>query len=409
MRDQREFDVIAYGASSFVGQILARYLAAHPAHQSLRWAIAGRSEAKLQGLRSTLSESARDVPILLADASDAESLRALAARTRVLISTVGPYAIHGEPVLAACVETGTDYCDLTGETQWIARMLQGYEARAQQTGARIVHCCGFDSIPSDMGVWFLQNEARSRFGHPLPRVKMRVRAAKGGFSGGTVASLLNVIEEAQRDPTLRKQLGDPYLIAPPLADRPKRQPDVRGAVFDQDFKAWTAPFVMAAINTRVVQRSHALGKGVYGADFRYDEGVLTGRGLKGRLAATGTALGLGGFMLASAFKPTRRLLQRFALPAPGEGPSLQQQTQGFFDLRFIGKDDAGHQLRVKVTGDRDPGYGFTGRMLGEAAACLALDVPETATGGFWTPSTLLGDALLKRLRDHAQMGFEVLS
>ena len=166
---------------------------------------------------------------------------------------------------------------------------------------------------------------------------------------------------------------------------------------------------MAAINTRVVQRSHALGKGVYGADFRYDEGVLTGRGLKGRLAATGTALGLGGFMLASAFKPTRRLLQRFALPAPGEGPSLQQQTQGFFDLRFIGKDDAGHQLRVKVTGDRDPGYGFTGRMLGEAAACLALDVPETATGGFWTPSTLLGDALLKRLRDHAQMGFEVLS
>lgn len=408
MRDQREFDVIAYGASSFVGQILARYLAAHPAHQTLRWAIAGRSETKLQALRSTLSESARDIPILLADASDADSLRALAARTRVLISTVGPYAIHGEPVLAACVETGTDYCDLTGETQWIARMLQGYEARAQQTGARIVHCCGFDSIPSDMGVWFLQNEARSRFGHPLPRVKMRVRAAKGGFSGGTVASLLNVIDEAQRDPALRKQLGDPYLIAPPLADRPKRQPDLRGAVFDKDFKAWTAPFVMAAINTRVVQRSHALGGGAYGADFRYDEGVLTGRGLKGRLAATSTALGLGGFMLASAFKPTRRLLQRFALPAPGEGPSPQQQAQGFFDLRFIGKDDAGHVLRVKVSGDRDPGYGFTGRMLGEAAACLALDVPETAAGGFWTPSTLLGDALLKRLRDHAQMGFEVL-
>lgn len=409
MRDPREFDVIAYGASSFVGQILARYLAAHPAHQSLRWAIAGRSEAKLRTLRNSLGESARDIPILLADASDASGLHALAARTRVLISTVGPYAIHGEPVLAACVESGTDYCDLTGETQWIARMLQRYEVRAQQTGARIVHCCGFDSIPSDMGVWFLQNEARARFGHPLPRVKMRVRAAKGGFSGGTVASLLNVIEEAQRDPALRKQLGDPYLISPALTDRPPRQPDVRGAVFDKDFNAWTAPFVMAAINTRVVQRSHALGHGAYGPNFRYDEGVLTGRGLKGRLAATGTTLGLGGFMLASAFAPTRKLLQRFALPAPGEGPSPQQQTQGFFDLRFIGKDDAGHVLRVKVRGDRDPGYGFTGRMLGEAAVCLALDVPETAAGGFWTPSTLLGDTLLKRLRDHAQMGFEVLS
>lgn len=392
MRAAREFDVIAYGASSFVGQILARYLAAHPAHQSLRWALAGRSEAKLQALRSTLSESARDIPILLADASDAEGLRALAARTRVLISTVGPYAIHGEPVLAACVETGTDYCDLTGETQWIARMLKGYESRAQQTGARIVHCCGFDSIPSDMGVWCLQNEARARFGHPLPRVKMRVRAAKGGFSGGTVASLLNVIEEAQRDPALRKQLGDPYLIAPPVANRPKRQPDVRGAVFDRDFAAWTAPFVMAAINTRNVHRSNFLLGQAYGADFVYDEMLVTGAGEKGEAIAQAVA--------------ADKSLGADDGPKPGEGPSRAEREAGFYDVLFLGEDAAGHTLRVGVTGDRDPGYGSTSKMITEAAVCLLQDRTDTP-GGIWTPAPAMGQPLIDRLQAHAGLRFTV--
>ena len=417
----KDFDVVIFGATSFVGRILCRYFldtygadgsrtAAGAAGRQLRWAIAARSSARLDELKRELGSAASDLPGLLADAADEAALRALAARAQVVVSTVGPYALYGEPLVKVCAETGTDYCDLTGEVQWIRRMIERYESTAQTSGARIIHCCGFDSIPSDLGVFHLQQEARKQLGRPASRVKMRVRAMRGGFSGGTAASLLNVVKEVRRNPALRKELANPYSLCVAVKDAADvRQPNVGSARYDADFKAWVAPFVMAGINTRIVQRSNALSRYAYSRDFRYDEAVTTGRGLQGRLAAMATTAGLGLFMVASALAPTRALLERFLLPKPGEGPSPEAQRRGFFDLRFLGRTDDGRTLRVKVTGDRDPGYGSTAKMLGESAACLALDMPSSAlAGGFWTPATAFGERLVSRLQARAGLTFEII-
>jgi short subunit dehydrogenase-like uncharacterized protein len=255
----RSRDVVAFGATSFVGKILSSYLLEEfGTHGKLKWAAAGRSKTRLQELRDSLGTKAAKLPLVVADAADGPSLRKLCASTRVVVSTVGPYALHGEPLVRACAESGTDYCDLTGEVQWIRRMLQRYEATARESGARIVHCCGFDSIPSDMGVYFLQREARSRSGAPCTRIKMRVKAMRGGFSGGTVASLMNLVKEASVNPALRKELADPYSLCPAGSAPAVRQPEVRSAQLDPDFGAWVAPFLMGAINTRIVHRTNAL-------------------------------------------------------------------------------------------------------------------------------------------------------
>ena len=405
------FDLIVFGATSFVGRILSRYLLErHGVNGSLRWALAARSEARLSELRTTLGAQASDLALVVADAADEASLRAMCARTRVVVSTVGPYALHGEPLVKVCAQTGTDYCDLTGEVQWIRRMIDRYEASARKSGARIVHCCGFDSIPSDLGVHFLQRGAIGRFGVPCTRVKMRVKAMRGGISGGTAASLMNVVEEAAGDPALRRELSDPFSLCPPGPARGVRQPSVSFAGYDDDFGAWIAPFVMAGINTRVVHRSNALSGYAYGQGLRYDEAVIAGRGVAGGLAATGISAAMAGFMLTAAIGPSRWALRRFVLPAQGEGPSPQAQLRGFFDLRFLGRTDDGRTLRAKVTGDRDPGYGSTAKMLGEAAACLAQDLDhKDKPGGFWTPATAFGDRLIERLQAHAGVRFELVA
>lgn len=402
-------DLIVYGATSFVGQIITRYLAEHFGTQGrLKWAIAGRSEEKLAGLRGSLGLAAGKLPIVLADAADEAALRRMCVSTRVVLSTVGPYALYGEPLVKVCAATGTDYCDLTGEVQWVRRMIRSYEGAARKSGARIVHCCGFDSIPSDLGVHFLQQRARERFGHPCSEVKLRVKAMRGGFSGGTYASTMNFTREVAADPALRKEVANPYSICPEGYAPKVRQPNVKSAEFDADFDAWVAPFVMAAVNTRIVQRSNALSKQSYGADFRYDEAMLMGRGLEGRAKALALSAGLAGFMLAGALPPTRWALSK-VLPAPGEGPSPEEQRRGFYDFRFLGKTRDGGQLRVKVTGDRDPGYGSTAKIVGQAGACLALDLAESGRGGgFWTPATLFGDKLVDRLIEHAGLTFEVI-
>jgi len=405
------FDIVVFGATSFVGQILCRELVRlyGATGGALRWAAAGRSPTKLAALRQDLGPGADGLSLVVADAADPSSLAAMCRQARVIVSTVGPYALHGEPLVQACAEAGTDYCDLTGEVQWIRRMIDRHEQAARASGARIVHCCGFDSIPSDLGVHFLQREALRRLGQPCVQVKMRVRAMRGGLSGGTAASLMNAVKEAAADPALRKELANPYSLCPKGERRGPRQPNVKGPVFDADFGAWVTPFVMSAINTRIVHRSHALLEHAWGADFTYDEAVLTGKGTRGRLNATGMALGLGAFMVAGALPPTRWALQRFVLPAPGEGPSPEAQSKGFFDLRFHGRTADGRSLRAKVTGDRDPGYGSTARMLAQAASCLALDVGKAdRPGGFWTPATIFGDRLVERLQAEAGLAFEVL-
>ena len=366
------------------------------------WAIAGRSQAKLDQLKAELD--AAELPVIVADAADPQALEAMCSQAQVIISTVGPYALYGEPLVKVCVDTGTDYCDLTGEVQWIRRMIDTYEDAAKASGARIVHCCGFDSIPSDLGVHFTQQQAQQVLGGPARRIRMRVRRIKGGASGGTVASLMNVIKEAAADPALRKELANPYSVAGKT--QPTRQPNVKLAEHDPVADSWLTPFVMAAINTRIVHRSNALAGYPWGEDFVYDEAVMTGDGFKGRMRATTAAAGLGGFMVAAGLPPTRWLLEK-VVPKPGEGPSPEEQEAGMYDIRFFAEGEDGTVLQTKVHGDRDPGYGSTAKMLGEAGACLALDVSRDAKpGGFWTPATAFGDALIDRLTRHAGLTFE---
>jgi short subunit dehydrogenase-like uncharacterized protein len=408
---EKQYDVIVFGATSFVGKILCAYLAEQFGFDGavLKWAAAGRSGPKLEKLRATLGTRAAWLPLVVADAADEDALRSMCAVARVVVSTVGPYALYGEPLVKVCASTGTDYCDLTGEVQWIKRMLDRYEGTAKASGARLVHCCGFDSIPSDMGVYFIQQQAQQRFGTYCSHVKMRVKAMRGGASGGTIASMMNIVKEAAGDAALRKELANPYSLCP-AAESPKtRQDKLSRPQYDPDFGVWLAPFVMANINTRIVHRSNALSNYAYGREFRYDEAMIAGQGAKGRITAFAISAGLAIFAGASALPPSRWLLKRIAVPAPGEGPSPEAQKRGFYDMRFIGMTPDGKAIRAKVTGDADPGYGSTSKILGQVCARLALNTgKQEKPGGFWTPATIFGDSLLGPLKAHAGMTFEIL-
>ena len=403
----KPFDIVVYGATGFVGQILCHYLSDELRDPDLRWAMAGRSKTRLNQVKVSLGKPHGAIRCLVADAGDEDALRKMCQQTRVVISTVGPYALHGEPLVKVCAETGTDYCDLTGEPQWIRRMIDRYQDLASRSGARIVHCCGFDSIPSDLGVYFLQQVARKQFGHYCQQVKMRVKRLQGGASGGTIASMVNAFREASRDRNLRDEFNNPYSLCPPAERALPAQPSV-GVEFDNDFDSWAAPFVMAAINTRVVLRSNALLEPSYHRNFLYDEALLTGKGAPGKKRARRTAMGLKLMPLVFIVPPFRWLAMKF-LPAPGEGPSAEQQRSGCYDLRFHGIDEQGQSLIVRITGDRDPGYGSTAKMLAQAGICLARDIPrENLPGGFWTPATAFGKKLIRRLIDHAGLKFQLL-
>ena len=285
-------------------------------------------------------------------------------------------------------------------------MIQQYSATAEQSGARIVHCCGFDSIPSDLGVYYLQQQAKERFGGVCDHIKMRVKAAQGGVSGGTVASGINIAKEASTDPVLRQELDNPYSLCP--SQLPEYLPIMVPVQYDQDFQGWVSPFVMAAVNTRIVLRSNALLDYAYGKQFQYDEAVLTRPNASGWLVAQGLGVGLVGMAVAMAFSPTRWLLENTIIPKSGEGPSQADQEQGFYDLRFWGTTADGQTIQVKVTGDRDPGYGSTAKILGQTGLCLAEDFPSSAkVGGFWTPASMFGDVLIERLVKDAGLTFEV--
>lgn len=387
------FDFVLYGATSFVGQIMVEYLSSLSSEE-FTWAIAGRSEKKLLELKA--QHQLEDLPHFVADANEQEKLVALCQRSKVIITTVGPYALYGEPVLAACVQTGTDYCDLTGEPQWIKAMLDKYEAKAKQSGARIVHCAGFDSIPSDLGVFLSQSLAIKKTGKPASQIKMRVRKLKGAASGGTVASILNVLKEAGDYPELRRQLVNPYILCPNDHQFSRRQKNHKKAEYDDELHIWTMPFVMAAINERIVHRTNALLNERYGNNFIYDEAMSSKTGSNAWMAT----IGLGAFVGAASISPLRNLLAKYVLPKPGEGPTKQQQLEGMFDLRFYARLHNGEQQVVQVIGDRDPGYGSTAKMLSQAALCLAKDVPNVA-GGFWTPAAAMGKPLIKRLAHFA--------
>ena len=392
----REFDIVLWGATGYTGQLVADYLARNylDGETGLRLALAGRNEEKVRRVAADIGEP--ELPILIGDSFDGASLDAMASRADVVISTVGPYAKYGAELVAACVRNGTDYCDLTGETQFVRAMIDAHQQEAERTGARIVHCCGYDSIPSDLGTLMVQDAFEERHGKYASEVKMAAVDMRGAFSGDTVASMMNIVDELKENPSIRKVLGDPYALNPKGVRGPDKG-DQAGARYDQDLGMWTAPFIMAAINTRVVRRSHALMGLPWGDGFRYSEVMGTGKGPKGLSRALSVAGGVVLFMASIALPFTRPFVEK-KLPAPGEGPSEEARKKGRFKTLLVAIGN-GNTLRGVVSDNRDPGYGSTAVMLSESALCLALEGAELdSPGGILTPASAMGTRLIDRLR-----------
>lgn len=389
MRDSQEFDIVVYGATGYTGKLVCDYLnTRYGVGETLNWAMAGRSENKLASARDELGIDSA-VPFVVADADSADSLQAMVERTAVVLTTVGPYQLYGSDLVAACAEAGTDYVDLCGEPAWMHEMIAAHGDAAARSGARIVFSCGFDSIPFDLGVHFLQQAARQKFGHALPRVRGRVRAMKGTFSGGTLASFKATMAAAAERPELVKVLMDPFSLTPGFTG-PEQPPGTK-PVHEEDLDSWSAPFVMATINTKNIHRSNYLLGHDYGEDFTYDEMLLTGPGEDGEAMAKAVAAD------KSMAESTRQ---------PGEGPSPEERESGYYEVLFVGTSPQGEMLKASVAGDRDPGYGSTSKMIAESAVCL-LENPALAGGGIWTPAAAMGEALIARLRQNAGLTFQL--
>ena len=384
----RAYDIVVYGATGYTGRLVAEYLAHHYQGKGPKWAMAGRSADKLAEVRDLIGAPA-DTALIVADSDDPASMKGLAESARVVITTVGPYQIYGEPLLKACVEAGTDYADLCGEPGWMRQMIDQYHEAAKSSGARIAFSSGFDSIPFDLGVLMLQKEAKARHGSPAPRVKGRVRAMQGGASGGTVASLTETMKAVARNPKLIPILQSPFGLTPGFEG--PSQPMGLVPEYEESVGKWAAPFIMATINTKNVHRTNLLLGHPYGEDFRYDEMMLTSAGELGQKAAHAV-----GEMLKNPFgaKP----------PKPGEGPTPEERENGHYDVLFIGEYPDGQSLRYGVIGRYDPGYGSTSRMLSETGIAL---LECQADGAISTPGALLGAALVTRLQDHAEITFAV--
>lgn len=401
----RQHDVVVWGATGVAGRLVADYLTEQYTPDTLSLAIGGRDENRLQAIESELVERSDEwesLPIVLGDATDPESLQAMARNARVVCTTVGPYTKYGTPLVEACVEAGTDYCDLTGEVNWTREMIDQYHDAAVDADARIVHSCGFDSVPADLGTLLAQSFAMEEFGVPCTRVRIYLEAGNGGVSGGTLASAAELFEAASNDPEIRKVLGNPYSLAP-AGERTGVDPgEQRLPRRDPLRSCWTAPSPMAPVNERVVRRSNALLDYPWGRGFRCTEVVPTGPGLGGAASASLVSGGLGLFTAAMSIGPTRSALKRFVFPDPGEGPSEKEMAEGNFRVRVRGQgtnENGPFTVDAVVGADRDPGYGATARMLGESAMCLLEDDTDSPlSGGVLTPASAIGKPLARRLR-----------
>lgn len=383
MNPNAEFDVIVYGASGYTGRLVAEHLAKrYGVGGAVKWTMAGRSQAKLAEVRDEIG-APRETPLVVADADDPASLDAMVRRTKAVITTVGPYQLYGDALVAACAAAGTDYLDLCGEVNWMAKVIAAHDATAKKSGARICLSCGFDSIPFEIGVYFCEETAKAKLGAPVPRVKGRVRAMKGGLSGGTAASGAATMAAVQKDPSVLPILLNPFSLTPGFQG--PEQPRGNQVEYDEDIGADVGPFMMAAINTKNVHRSNFLMGHAYGKDFVYDEMTIVTPGQPTEF----TALGEGG-------------------PKPGEGPTKEERETGFFDVVFVGIAKGGRQVKVSVKGDKDPGYGSTSKMIAESALCLIQDCTNVP-GGVWTPGAAMQDELVKRLEQNAGFTFAVES
>jgi short subunit dehydrogenase-like uncharacterized protein len=391
MKRSSKFDIVVYGATGFTGQLVAEYLAEHyRGDKELKWAMAGRSVDKLKSVRDAIGAPA-DIPLIVADANDPASLKAMIDQTRCLVTTVGPYLLYGNELMEACAASGTDYFDLCGEVPCMRRMIDAHLEGAKRSGARIMFSCGYDSIPFELGAFFVQEEAKRVFGTPAARVKGRVRQMRGTFSGGTAASGRAIFEAAAKDQGLFALLRDPFALTPGFTG--PKQPPGNKPVYDEDLKTWLTPFFMANINTRNVHRSNMLLGFPYGKDFVYDEMEMTGPGAEGEAEARRIAAA-SNRMAASA------------IPKPGEGPSKEERENGLYDLLYVAITPDGRQVRASVKGDRDPGYGSTSKIIAECAICLLRDAPDVPPG-IWTPGAAMQHRLIKRLVDHAGLTFQV--
>lgn len=379
----KEFDIIVYGASGFTGRLVAEYLTQRGI---TRWAMAGRNTAKLAEVRDFIG-APKNTPLVEADASNPASLTAMCARTRCVLTTVGPYQLYGSELVAACAASGTDYLDLNGEPAWARQMIDAHEAAAKKSGARIILSSGFDSIPFDLGVWFLQQEAIKQFGSPAPRVKGRVRKMQGGASGGTMASMKATFKASFKDPSILGLLNNPFALTPGFEG--PSQPSGLVPEYDQELGVWAAPFVMATINTKNVHRTNFLLNHQYGKNFVYDEMMLTTLGEAARALVDAAAK-------ANPF--TGKGLK------PGDGPSKEERENGFYDVVFTGIYPDGRNLKASVKGDRDPGYGSTSKMIAEAALAL---LETKSPGGMYTPGGVMAATLVERLQKYAGLTFKI--
>ena len=392
MSQDREFDVIVFGATGFTGRLVAEYLVErYGVDGDVRWAMAARSHDKLEAVRDEIG-APKSTKRVVADSDDPDSLRTMAERARCILTTVGPYTWYGEGVVRACVEAGTDYVDLSGEVLWMHEMIERFHARAVETGARIVHSAGFDSIPFDHGVLFLQQAAEKRFGSACSRVRTRVVDMRGTLSGGTAASGKATMEAVQADPSVLATLMNPFSLSNGFQG--PEQPGGNEVMEDEVSGGWVAPFFMAPINTKNIHRSNALTGHRYGEDFMYDEMFFAGPGDSGHEMAKVMA-SMGG---ATGDEEG---------PKPGEGPSKEEREAGGYGLLLIGSHADGGEIRARVTGDKDPGYGSTSKIITEAALCLIDDCKDTA-GGLWTPVAALGEKLIPRLVERAGMTFDIV-
>jgi short subunit dehydrogenase-like uncharacterized protein len=402
----RRYDLVVWGASGFTGRLVVDYLAKrYPPGGDLRWAVAGRNEEKLREVLDNIEFHSGKPDIIVADSHDVSAMQTLALCTRVILTTVGPYAKYGNELVAACAENGTHYCDLCGETQWMRQTIDAHQATAEKSGARIVMSCGFDSIPSDIGVLSLHEYAQQVHGEACVEMTLLVRAMKGGASGGTFDSMLNAIEQARGSSAIARILVDPYALNPERERAGPDRGDQDAPVFNDEIQSWTAPFVMARVNTRVVRRSNALLDYRYGREFRYHEATISGPGLKGHIRSFLQSLGLKLFVVASAIPFTRNTVLRRLLPKPGEGPSKTERENGYFNMLLLGRTASGKPVRLRIKGDRDPGYGSTSKMLAESAVCLAKDTLSVG-GGCWTPASAMGGLLRDRLTSNAGLSFD---
>jgi len=398
----KEFDIIIWGATGFTGRLVAEYIFKNYSSGKLNWAIAGRDKKKLINVRDKIADE--NIPLIIADSFDEVSLTKMTQRTKVICSTVGPYSKYGSLLVKSCIKTNTHYCDLAGEAQWIRKIVDTYHQEAKNKKIRIVNSCGFDSIPSDIGVYFIYKNLPD-VNIKLDKISMRVSGFKGSLSGGTYASMNNIITEASKDRLIGKILTNPYGLNPEGQRSGPDKRDLNKVKYDEDSKSWIAPFMMAGINTKIVRRSNALSNYSYGKNFTYDESIMTGDGFRGRIRAIISVLPLI-FLSAKPGSLLKRIFNFFT-PKPGQGPNKNERENGYYSMRFYIRYNDKSRALVRVTGDRDPGYGSTSKMLAESAICLSKDSLKD-TYGVITPSIAMGDQILDRLQAKAGLTFKFI-